>query len=283
MTNYREINYEVMIDTKRQYESVTELINAIQHSVESQFMVSHDETVCCDNVCNNSPQIVISGKRSFEAAKDYKGKKVAVLNFANNHSIGGAPFRAGAQEESLCRCSTLYPCIHAMKAAYYNKHIRQLKAGEINYMGNDDLIYTPDVVVFKSDERTDPIYPQMMKQEDWYKVDVITCAAPELWHGNRMPNDYAAQIRSRIKKIFDVAAKERVQVLILGALGCGAFKNPVDVVAKTFQELVQGYNFETVEYALATRGKLSDSPFGRALGVTEPATKDNDTVPTQSI
>ena len=39
-------------------------------------------------------------------------------------------------------------------------------------------------------------------------------------------------ITSRIKKILDVAAKERVEVLILGAWGCGAFRNPREVVAK---------------------------------------------------
>ena len=48
---------------------------------------------------------VIYAKEDFtdEDGKAYRGRKVAVLNFANNHSIGGAPFSAGAQEESLCR------------------------------------------------------------------------------------------------------------------------------------------------------------------------------------
>ena len=57
-------------------------------------------------------------------------------------------------------------------------------------MGNDDLIYTPDVVVFKSDARTDPVYPQMMECEAWYKVNVITCAAPQLTGIYKLPVNY---------------------------------------------------------------------------------------------
>lgn len=272
--NYKQINNEVMTDTMHQYKTIPELQEAIQHSVHSQFMVSHEEDIHQEPASECNTNIVISGKRSFEAAKDYKGKKVAVLNFANNNRIGGAPFSAGAQEESLCRCSTLLPCLQAMKHDYYEKHIRQLEAHQINHMGNDDLIYTPDVVVFKTDERTHPVYPKMMNPQDWYFVDVITSAAPELWRGNAMPADYEAQITSRINKIFDVAAREGVQVLILGAWGCGAFSNPSDVVARVFMTHLQNYNFETVEFALATRGDLSENAFGRALGVKEQSSKD---------
>ncbi|MCQ2258946.1 MAG: PARG family protein [Bacteroidaceae bacterium] len=109
--NYKKINYEVMTDTMHQYKTIPELQEAIQHSVHRQFMVSHEEDIHQEPASECNTNIVISGKRSFEAAKDYKGKKVAVLNFANNNRIGGAPFSAGAQEESLCRCSTLLPCL----------------------------------------------------------------------------------------------------------------------------------------------------------------------------
>lgn len=269
MLNYKQINYEVMTDTKRQYETIPELQEAVYHSINSQFVVLHEEDIHQESTSEHNTNIVISGKRSFEAAKGYNGKKVAVLNFANNHSIGGAPFRAGAQEESLCRCSTLYPCLQAMRYAFYEKHIRQFETHQINHMGNDDLIYTPGVVVFKTDERTEPIYPKMMSPQDWYFVDVITSAAPELWKGYSRPTDYEAQITSRVNKILDVAAREGAQVLILGAWGCGAFSNPSDVVARVFMTQLKNYNFETVEFALATRGDLSTNAFARALGVKE--------------
>lgn len=274
MTNYRQLNSKVMTDTVHQCECIPELQNAIRHSIDHQFMVAQEDVVELPAARPIETEVVISGKRSFEAAKGYAGKKVAVLNFANNHSVGGAPFDAGAQEESLCRCSTLYPCLQAMGDAFYHKHTRQFDEHEIGYMGNDDLIYTPEVVVFKTDERTDPICPQMMNTEDWYKVDVITCAAPEMYRTDIRPTDYEAVITSRIKRILDVAARQGTEVLILGAWGCGAFRNPSDVVARVFRTLLQNYHFEIVEFALATNGNLSDNSFAQALGLTDSSTKD---------
>lgn len=259
--NYRRINYEVMTDTKKQYTENEELREAITQSIDKQYMVAHEEEITLPIIDNHDTHYIVSGKRSFEAAKAYKNKKVAVLNFANNHAIGGSPFSAGAQEESLCRCSTLLPCLEAMREVYYLKHSTDYAKGLIDEMGNDDLIYTPDVVVFKSDERTDPIYPQMLPHDEWYKVDVITCAAPELYKLRRRPDNYEELITSRIKKILDVACSERTEVLILGAWGCGAFKNPSEVVARVFHKLLPNYDFETVEFALASRQDVSDSVF----------------------
>ena len=266
--NYHQINYEVMTDTKKQYESVEELKEAVKNSIERQYMVAQEENIDQPTVENSQTKYICSGKRSFEAAKAYKGKKIAVLNFANNHSIGGAPFSAGAQEESLCRCSTLFPCLEAMRKPFYEKHARQFDNKEIGYMGNDDWIYTPDVVVFKTDERTDPIYPKMMEQSEWYKVDVITSAAPELMRMRNIPANYEEIITSRVKKILDVAAKEKVEVLILGAWGCGAFKNDSKVVSNAFFTLLENYNFEVVEFALSTRGDVNHSPFNKANHVS---------------
>lgn len=261
MTDYRKINYTVMWDTITKITHVPELRSALDYSIAHQYMVMQEENIDQPVVKDSQTQYITSGKRSFEAAKAYKGKKTAVLNFANNHSVGGAPFSAGAQEESLCRCSTLFPCLEALKEPFYKKHSDDYTKGLINAMGNDDLIYTPDVVVFKTDERTDPIYPQMMEPSDWYKVDVITCAAPELMKMRHRPENYEEVITSRVKKILDVAAKEKVEVLILGAWGCGAFKNDAKVVSKAFFTLLKNYNFEIVEFALASHGDVSESPF----------------------
>ena len=265
MNSYRSINRNVMLDTQHQYETEPELVAAVKDSISRQYMVAQEDVVDVAPVENSSTRYVVSGKRSFEAAKGYNGKKVAVLNFANNHSIGGAPFSAGAQEESLCRCSTLLPCLQAMSETFYERHIKLYEAGKLDHMGNDDIIYTPDVIVFKTDERTDPVWPKIMPREDWYKVDVITCAAPELWFGNKKPNNYEVLIAQRIKRILDVAAKAGAEVLILGKWGCGAFKNPVDVVARTFKTLLKNYNFEIVEFALATNHIISNDVFAQVF------------------
>ena len=119
-------------------------------------------------------KIVVSTKRTFEAAAGYAGQKVAVHNFASATNPGGGVTRgSSAQEECLCRCSGLYFCLSVpeMMKGFYYPH-RNAK----NPINNADFIYTPDVPVFKTDTNT----PRLMDEKDWYDVDVITCAAPNL-------------------------------------------------------------------------------------------------------
>ena len=267
--DYRTINKRVMTDTVNCVQTIPELIAAVQDSISRQFMVAQEDNIDQPAATQSRTKYIVSGERSFEAAKKYAGKKVAVLNFANNHAVGGAPFSAGAQEESLCRCSTLYPCLAAMDAPFYRKHVSEFMAGRLSYEGSDDLIYTPDVVVFKTDERTDPIEPKLMAQKDWYKVDIITCAAPEYRNKPKtFPAGYRDLISRRIKKILDVAAQQKDEVLILGAWGCGAFGNSTEVVASVFMELLANYDFETVEFALSS-GDGTGTPFAREIAKKE--------------
>ena len=261
MPNYNGINYEVMTDTIKQYETLPQLRSAVQSSIKRQYMVKHEDKVSHPQSGRSSTHYIVSPKRSLEAASSYPGKKVAVLSFANNHDVGGDPFIYGAQEESICRCSTLYPCLQAMWDEFYNRHRELYKKKKIDHVGNDDLIYTPDVVVFKSDERTKMRRPQMLPENKWFNVDIITSAAPELRAGP-MPGNYEQVISSRIRRILDVAANEHVEVLILGLWGCGAFRNPADIVARTFHDLLTNYDFETVEFALASEG---DSVFHKVF------------------
>lgn len=258
-TDRRQINRSVMQDTVQQYENLTSLRNAIDVSLTCQYMVSEDEVIDVERVEHSHNTYLCTPHRTLEAAKNYAGKRVAVLNFANNHSVGGAPFYAGAQEESMCRCSTLYPCLQAMEKVFYVKHQNLFAAHKIGFMGNDDIIYTPLVVVFKTDKRERIIRPVMMPEEEWYKVDVITCAAPELNKMRTIPADYETQMRRRIRRILEVAAREKVEVLILGKWGCGAFANPEEVVARLFYEELEHYEIGTVEFALG--GDEPDSPF----------------------
>ena len=201
--------------------------------------------------------IIVSDKRTFQAASAYKDKKIAVLNFANNHSIGGSPYYAGAQEESLCRISTLLPYLEEEEITFYKYHQDLFDKKLINQMGNDDLIYTPGVTVFKTDESA----PKMNDVKDWFGVSVITSAAPEL-HGRPFDEDkYLSNIiLPRLRKVFQVAKKEKIEVLILGAWGCGAFGNPPEIIAKAFKILCEDYRFDTIEFAIdCSRG--SDTNF----------------------
>lgn len=205
---------------------------------------------------NYKADIIVESNTSFNAAKKYlQYGKTAVLNFANPHNPGGGVQNgAMAQEECLCRSSNLYPCISNDNVSddyyLYNKNTGY-------YFFSDRLIYTKDVTVFKDDSDV----PQIMPENEWFNVDVITCAAPYI--AERKHTNKAALkelFKSRIKNIFESAIDNGVEVIILGAFGCGAFKNPPEVVAKAFHEVIDenGYAEQFKKIVFAIKSTVND-------------------------
>ena len=276
----RTKNVEIFKDSVELMNGSSRLQQAIKESVNKQKLYLEAEEIVVPDSKGLSCKTVVSTKRSFEAASAYAraGKRVAVLNFASSTNPGGGVTHgSSAQEECLCRCSTLYPCldIDMMWNMFYMPH---RKAGDPLY--NDDCLYTPGVIVFKSDIS----FPERMEEKDWYQVDVITCAAPNLRNMqsnlmNPFAGDAPADIEDddlyelhlqRLERVFRVAATNGAEVLILGAFGCGAFCNPPSIVArafKTVQEKYGGY-FETIEYAVFCRDHETENydAFRRELG-----------------
>ena len=249
--NFSELNRLIMEDTLEMCETDSDLINAVENSISKQYIVFGDKEFEVDSKSWNS-KIKVSRKRTYEAVKSYEWKRVAVLDFANYYSVWWAPFSAWAQEESMCRCSTLYPCINTKENQinYYQKHYVEWNKWIIDNYGWDDIIYVPDVVVFK----TDVSIPEILDRSDWFKTDVIVAAAPEFWRWYPYSQSkFKNVMRNRVKRILDVAYSEKVEVLILWAFGCGAFKNPPEIVAQIFKEELKNYDFETVEFAIHGR------------------------------
>lgn len=186
-------------------------------------------------------EIRVQEGTSFAAARENLDHgRVAVLNFANPHYPGGGVKNgAVAQEECLCRSSNLYPCLEDQRlfADFYQYH-----RVRTDYNFSDRLIYTRDVTVFKDDS---PV-PQLLPREEWFRVDVITCAAPYLLKRRHVNRAVLFELfKSRIRGILEAAIDNGAQVLILGAFGCGAFGNPPDVVAWAFVEVLQEQRYQT--------------------------------------
>lgn len=261
----RQDNVEIFEDTQRLYSSNERLISAIKHSgaMHQCFEGNVSYWYGSENRIYQKPaRIVLSPKRTLEAAEfyAYAGKKVCVSNFASATNPGGGVIKgSSAQEEAICRCSTLYPNLKAERVweKFYTPHRRARDP-----LHNDDCIYTPGVMVFKSD--TD--YQQLLPEEKWYSVNVLTCAAPNLREhpSNEMnagDGDSAVHIsreelqalhEKRRRKVLEIAWRKGNEVVILGAFGCGAFRNPSAVVAQAMKTVVQEYrkNFETIEFSV---------------------------------
>lgn len=204
---------------------------------------------------------IVNKLRSFEAAEDFldvaPNKKVAVLNFASAKNPGGGVANgASAQEECLCRVSSLYNVISndKFKKDFYDYH--KSRPGTIY---SSRLIYSPDIVIIKDDDG------ELLSKP--YKVDVITCAAPNLnshsnekYSGDRggstLTDDQLYNIQAaRCTNMINAAAQHGVEVLVLGAFGCGVFKNNPEIVAKAMKFALETshYKFDRVIFPIYCR------------------------------
>ena len=111
--------------------------------------------------------------------------------------------------------------------------------------------------------------PTLLAERDWYEVDVISCAAPNLREkpsnrmnahdGNRRiaisPDDLRRLHERRLARILDVASANGAEAVVLGAFGCGAFRNDPTVVASAAAAVIPGYRtlFRTIEFAVYCR------------------------------
>ena len=257
---------QVFIDTQKYYKDNPYLAAAVARARTDTKFYEADEYPELTGAYPHQGELRLSKSKSFQAAmdlhKEFPDKKIAVLNFASaTNPGGGVKYGSAAQEESLCRCSTLFPAIDRkwLREKYYS--VNQ-DAGSVVY--TDACIYSPGIVICKTDED----YPQRLKQQDFVTVDVITCAAPNLHRepeiytnpqtgkAVRMKPDelFAIQLQ-RIRHIMHVAAANQVDILVLGAFGCGAFCNDPDTVAEAFAAALTTYRplFDVVEFAIYCR------------------------------
>ena len=177
-----EENVKIIYDTLDLCANNEILAESILYSIENQHLYLEGEEIETGslNRFEKPVDIIFSTKRTLEAAGGYDGKKVAALNFASSlNPGGGVMYGARAQEESICRCSTLLPCLEDeyLLENFYLTHQMKERNGLMDNNYNDDCIYTPNIHVFKSDT----LSPQLMDEDKWYCVDIITCAAPNLY------------------------------------------------------------------------------------------------------
>ena len=202
---------------------------------------------------------------SLQPLKCFAGsnKKTAVLNFANPVEPGGGILcGANAQEEYLCRNTDLYKSLISSCAnAYYVRNTRIKKENQYSsmFIGTGAVIWSQNVMILKKTNGYSPLnmcQTQEVYESQYTHTNVLTCAAPFFsGSGFIIPNgDLKYILMKRIKTIFEVAIQHGVDVLVLGAFGCGAFHNPPEVVADAFREcLLQPryrYAFDEVIFAV---------------------------------
>lgn len=152
-------------------------------------------------------------------------ERIAVLNFASARNPGGGYLGgAKAQEEDLCRNALLYPCL-LQAPDYYAAH---RDSPDLFY--SHRVIWSPDVPVHRDD------HGRLLDEP--YPVSFLTSPAPNAGELLRRDPDARGRIprvlKERAERVLAVAAHHGARQLVLGAWGCGVFRNDPREVAEAF-------------------------------------------------
>jgi uncharacterized protein (TIGR02452 family) len=187
------------------------------------------------------PEVSVTGESTLAASRRLaRDGDVAALVFASAKHPGGG-FRTGAQaqEEGIARASALYSCLTAVPQFY------TLHRSRTDNLYSDSVIYSPQVPVFRDDDGR--------LLEGPYQVSFLTAAAP---NRGALPagraDKVAAVLAVRARRVLAVAAAHHHRRLVLGAWGCGVFRNDPYTVAGAFSDALAhsaGY-FDDVVFAV---------------------------------
>ncbi|MFE3329162.1 TIGR02452 family protein [Streptomyces sp. NPDC059176] len=196
----------------------------------------------------------VTGESSLEAARRMTAAAsgaVAVLNFASARNPGGGYLNgAQAQEEALCRASGLYTAL--LGAPDFYDHHR----AERSPFYSDRVIHSPGVPVFRDDRGALLDVP--------FHVGFLTSPAPNAGVIRSRTPDRADRITTvlaaRAERVLETAVVTGYRRLVLGAWGCGVFRNDPSEVAAAFRNLLAGSgrfsgHFDEVVFAVLDRTK----------------------------
>lgn len=179
-----------------------------------------------------APTIEVTDETTQEACARFAPDfDTAALNFAAARNPGGG-FLSGsrAQEEELCRCSTLFPTL-LLQPDYYDAN-----RAHPSTLYTDHVIHSPRVAFFR-----------LGSSEPWLarpvEVGIVTAPAP---NRGGIPSRDTERLRAlaptferRWDCVLRVAAHTGHDALVLGAWGCGAFRNDPAMVAEAAQRALR--------------------------------------------
>lgn len=251
---------EIALETLKVIENgfyINNMREEVSIQKETEFAVNNSESIRPEDFpekfelkrIDGETNIVVTDETTLEAAKrickENADENPFVLNFANGFQPGGG-FLVGAvaQEESLARASSLYPCLTANMQMYEFNRLNRTE------LASDWMIYSPKVPVFRNDDASFLEKP--------YYVTFLTSPAVCVRNFTEKEIVENADLiysvnRGRIRKFLWLANQKGHQTLILGAWGCGAFRNKVEDITETFHDLLKNEFancFERVIFAI---------------------------------
>ncbi|MDX2645733.1 TIGR02452 family protein [Streptomyces sp. PA03-1a] len=210
----------------------------------------------------------VTGEDSLQAARrlvrQAPGVPVAVLNFASARNPGGGYLNgAQAQEEAVCRASALYTTLLTARQ-FYDWH-----RADRSPFYSDRVIHSPAVPVFRDEHG--------VLLDEPFEAGFLTSAAPNAGVIARQDpgatDRVPAALTARAGRVLEVAAAHGYPCLVLGAWGCGVFRNDPAAVAAAFREhLWPGGRFADRfgRVVFAVLDRRADSPTRAAFAAAFP-------------
>ena len=175
-------------------------------------------------------------------------EEIGVLNFASAKKPGGGFLNgAVAQEESLALSSSLYPTLTAHDTFYKENRANP------SMMYLDYAIYSPGVVFFRDESLRLTPTP--------VRASVLTLPAVNMGQvrlKGEDPQKAKEVMRRRMRLALALFAEQGARHLVLGAYGCGVFRNDPAEIASWWRELLdEGMSryFDTVFHAVLDHSK----------------------------
>ena len=156
-----------------------------------------------------------------------------VMNFASDYNPGGGVHGgAMAQEEELFRRTNYFTSLNKKYVDYP--------------LAEDEVVFTPNILILK-DEKYNHL-PALKS------IDCLAVAAirhPKLNDNNYNKKDEELMKR-KIESIYEIGILYGHDTLILGAFGCGVFRNPPHEVARIFKEMNEKYKgyYKNIVFAI---------------------------------
>lgn len=176
-------------------------------------------------------KIFIDNKDCLKVAETLKNPMV--LNMASYHTPGGGCFKgSGAQEEDLCRRTTLGYSIFKYSEESSQHFGDQYVSGVYPLGGTSKCIWSEHVTVLKDSREN-----QYKYLKNPFEISVLSIPAYRHTTDGYSESEIS-DWHEKIRAIFRMSAINSKKNLVLSAFGCGAYKNDPWIIAKIFKDVL---------------------------------------------
>ncbi|QDV40647.1 hypothetical protein Enr13x_04810 [Stieleria neptunia] len=194
---------------------------------------------------------VVDGTTQIVAQTLAEQGEAALLNFASARNPGGGFLNgAKAQDEDLCRCSGLYPCLIQCMDYY------ETNRAQSSLLYTDHVIFSPSVPFFKTRGTGE------LLAEPFF-ASVVTAPAPNsgpfLRNKPTATRELEQTFEQRWRNVLRIARDRGAKRLLLGAWGCGAFGGDPVMASRTAKSAIEkdGGGIDEIVFAIPGKGRQS--------------------------